>query len=66
MSDTQPVVSSFRDLNLPVELLKALDAVGYETPTPIQAEAIPHLLLGLDLLGHAPKAKKRKDQPSDH
>lgn len=54
MSDTPPVVSSFRDLNLPVELLTALDGVGYETPTPIQAEAIPHLLLGLDLLGHAP------------
>jgi ATP-dependent RNA helicase DeaD len=54
MSDTKPAVSSFRDLNLPVELLTALDGVGYETPTPIQAEAIPHLLLGLDLLGHAP------------
>ena len=35
-------------------LLKALDEVGYETPTPIQAQAVPHLLNGLDLLGHAP------------
>ena len=28
--------------------------MGYETPTPIQSQAIPHLLRGLDLLGHAP------------
>jgi ATP-dependent RNA helicase DeaD len=35
-------------------LLATLDEVGYETPTPIQAQAIPHLLKGLDLLGHAP------------
>lgn len=54
MPDSSPAVSSFRKLNLPVELLTALDAVGYETPTPIQAGAIPHLLQGLDLLGHAP------------
>jgi len=41
-------------LNLPAPLLAALDEVGYETPSPIQAQAIPHLLKGLDLLGHAP------------
>ena len=45
---------SFRDLNLAPELLASLQEVGYETPTPIQALAIPHLLQGLDLLGHAP------------
>jgi len=44
----------FRDLDLPAPLLTALDAVGYELPTPIQAQAIPHLLQGLDLLGNAP------------
>ena len=54
MSDVNPSVSSFRDLNLPAPLLAAVDAVGYETPTPIQARTIPHLLAGLDLLGHAP------------
>ena len=54
MSDAVPSVSSFRDLNLPAQLLSVLDEVGYETPTPIQAQAIPHLLEGLDLLGHAP------------
>jgi ATP-dependent RNA helicase DeaD len=47
-------VPSFRDLELPAPLLAALDEVGYETPSPIQAQAIPHLLKGLDLLGHAP------------
>ena len=35
-------------------LIKALDEIGYETPTPIQAQAVPCLLEGLDLLGHAP------------
>jgi ATP-dependent RNA helicase DeaD len=50
---TSPV-ASFRELNLPAPLLSALDKVGYETPSPIQAQTIPHLLEGLDLLGHAP------------
>ena len=60
MSDSNPdlhsdqAVASFRDLNLPAPLLAALDKVGYETPTPIQAQTIPYLLEGLDLLGHAP------------
>nr|VFK52189.1 MAG: ATP-dependent RNA helicase DeaD [Candidatus Kentron sp. TUN]VFK52684.1 MAG: ATP-dependent RNA helicase DeaD [Candidatus Kentron sp. TUN]VFK53237.1 MAG: ATP-dependent RNA helicase DeaD [Candidatus Kentron sp. TUN] len=54
MSDTNPSISSFHDLNLPAPLLSALDEVGYETPTPIQAQAIPHLLDSLDLLGRAP------------
>ena len=50
---TSPV-ASFRGLNLPAPLLSALDKVGYETPSPIQAQTIPHLLEGPDLLGHAP------------
>ena len=54
MSDATPPVSSFQELNLPAPLLSALDEVGYETPSPIQAQTIPHLLEGLDLLGHAP------------
>ena len=54
MPDSMPAVADFRDLNLPSPLLAALDEVGYETPSPIQAQAIPHLLKGLDLLGHAP------------
>jgi ATP-dependent RNA helicase DeaD len=44
---------TFRDLNLPEELLQALEKVGYEKPTPIQAESIPIILDGHDLLGTA-------------
>ena len=47
-------VPLFRDLNLAAPLMKALDEIGYETPTPIQVQAIPQLLKGLDILGHAP------------
>ena len=54
MPDDKVTIPSFRELKLSAPLLAALDEVGYETPTPIQAEAIPHLLKGLDLLGHAP------------
>jgi len=50
----KPSIIRFRDLQLSEPLLKVLDEVGYETPTPIQTQAIPHLLKGLDLLGHAP------------
>jgi ATP-dependent RNA helicase DeaD len=51
---TDPAVPSFRDLNLPAQMLSAVEAVGYETPSPIQAQTIPLLLEGHDLLGHAP------------
>ncbi len=54
MADSKPAAPSFRELDLSAPILKALDEVGYETPSPIQSEAIPHLLKGLDLLGHAP------------
>jgi ATP-dependent RNA helicase DeaD len=47
-------VTSFRELQLAEPLIKVLDEIGYESPTPIQQQAIPHLLQGLDLLGHAP------------
>src|SRR5204862_3538240 len=48
----QPV-SSFSDLPLVDPLQTALIAEGYSIPTPIQAQAIPHLLTGRDLLGVA-------------
>ena len=48
-----PTVTAFRQLALNEPLLKALDEVGYETPTPIQAETIPLLLEGRDVLGQA-------------
>ncbi len=43
----------FTDLGLNPALLKALDAEGYTVPTPIQAQAIPSVLAGKDLLGIA-------------
>jgi len=43
----------FKDLGLSVPLLKALDNVGYETPSPIQALTIPLLLEGHDVVGQA-------------
>jgi len=54
LTDTKSNISRFQDLNLKEPLLKALNEVGYETPTPIQGQTIPILLDGLDLLGHAP------------
>ena len=45
--------TTFADLKLVPELLKALDAEGYTVPTPIQAKAIPSVLEGKDLLGIA-------------
>ena len=53
-STTDPVTTRFRDLNLARQLVEALDEIGYETPTPIQVQAIPCLLEGRDILGHAP------------
>ena len=46
-------MTTFADLNLRPEVQAALDALGYEEPTPIQAEAIPPLLSGRDVLGQA-------------
>ena len=43
----------FTDLKLIQPLLKALDKVGYEQPTPIQQQAIPSVLEGKDLFGCA-------------
>ncbi len=44
---------SFASLNLAPEILKALDEFGYTTPTPIQAQAIPIVLEGRDLMAGA-------------
>lgn len=42
---------TFEELGLHEDVLKALKEKGYETPTPIQAEAIPPLIDGRDLIG---------------
>jgi ATP-dependent RNA helicase DeaD len=44
---------SFRELGLSEPVLQALTAVGYESPSPIQAQTIPVLLGGADVLGQA-------------
>jgi len=46
-------MTNFTDLGLAEPLVRALEAKGYSTPTPIQAQAIPHVLEGRDLLGIA-------------
>ena len=43
----------FDDLGLAPELLKAISEQGYTHPTPIQAQAIPIVLSGKDLMGGA-------------
>src|SRR5919201_5314618 len=43
----------FADLGLSPEVLRAVEEVGYLEPTPIQAQAIPYVLMGRDVLGSA-------------
>lgn len=45
--------TTFADLGLKAPILEALNDLGYEKPSPIQAECIPHLLSGRDVLGMA-------------
>ncbi len=52
MSDT-PALPSFKDLALSEPVLKALQSIGYETPSPIQAQIIPYVMAGRDVLGQA-------------
>ncbi|MGB1541781.1 MAG: DEAD/DEAH box helicase [Cycloclasticus sp.] len=49
---SQPSIG-FADLALSKPVMDALKRIGYEQPSPIQAEAIPHLLEGHDLIGTA-------------
>ena len=46
-------MTTFSDLGLAAPLLETLAAEHYETPTPIQRQAIPHVLTGRDLIGIA-------------
>lgn len=52
--DPQPTAASFAEMDLHPALMQAINDVGYEVPSPIQQQAIPILLSGKDLLGHAP------------
>ena len=44
---------SFQTLGLSEEILKSIKEIGYETPSEIQQQAIPHVLMGRDILGCA-------------
>ena len=46
-------MTDFSELGLDPKVLKAVIETGYTTPTPIQAEAIPHALQARDVLGIA-------------
>ena len=46
-------MTTFADLGLSQEVLRALADVGYDSPSPIQEQAIPHLLGGHDVIGQA-------------
>ncbi len=46
-------MTAFSELGLDLDILEALHEVGYESPTPIQEQAIPPLLKGSDVIGQA-------------
>lgn len=43
----------FKDLGINKEILKAIEELGFEAPTPIQAQALPKLYEGKDIIGQA-------------
>ena len=47
------LMSSFTELGLAEPLLRAVSSLGYEKPTPIQAQVIPKMIAGLDIIGIA-------------
>jgi ATP-dependent RNA helicase RhlE len=53
MTDTSPASSSFSQLSLAEPLARAVADMGYESMTPIQAQAIPVVLEGRDVMGAA-------------
>jgi len=53
MTDTNNAIIGFDTLGLPENLLSALSAVGFDSATAIQAQTIPFLLAGKDVLGEA-------------
>ena len=52
-NDSNQSSISFSDLGIHELVLKSVEEAGYETPSAIQAETIPHLLEGKDLIGQA-------------
>ena len=52
-SSATPATITFADFGLDPKIQKAVSEQGYNTPTPIQAQSIPHVLAGSDLMGAA-------------
>ncbi|PCJ48341.1 MAG: ATP-dependent RNA helicase [Gammaproteobacteria bacterium] len=54
MTDSaKSITGTFADLSLSKPVMKAIDEVGYETPSPIQSRMIPYMLQGKDVIGQA-------------
>ena len=53
ISPDEPIETTFSELGLDDRILKALSEIGYEKPTPIQAQAIPAAMRNQDVLGIA-------------
>lgn len=51
--ESNATVDSFQELGISVEILKGLGAMGFEKPSPIQAQGIPPVLEGRDVIGQA-------------
>jgi superfamily II DNA/RNA helicase len=49
----EPARTTFADLGLSEDVLRAIEDLGYRHPTPIQEQAIPYVLMGRDVLGIA-------------
>ena len=53
MNDSNAEITHFNQLDLHPQLLAAITAAGYTTPTPIQAQALPAVMQGRDVMGAA-------------
>ena len=56
---------SFSDLGVPAVLVKTLDKLGIDTPTPIQAATLPDSLAGRDVLGRGRTGKRQQRRRKD-
>ena len=48
-----PIAATFAEIGLHPSLLQAVTNTGYTSPTPIQAQALPHIMAGQDVMGAA-------------
>ena len=53
MQENAPTTKTFQDLGLKKSILNSIQRAGFSVPSPIQEEAIPHILQGKDLVGQA-------------